>query len=477
MFNSFKTKKTLKYSSQNMFINLIKGFVNLKTKTLDFTFNKTRINKNIFFRIGIITTLVTIALPFSFQLDSSFNMAQAAGATYYVDASIGNDGNSGTTETSPLKTISKATEKVAPGDTVLVKNGTYNEPYGVNMQTSGTASAWITFKAFSDHKPSVTSSQWYTFGIDRKSYIEISGFEITNVPQTPTDTKNGGGDGIIVKNDSHHIKLLNNKIHGAGGGGIATVSADYITIEGNTVYDNTKRSNLGQSGISLYQPYNYDTASGYHNFIRKNLIYKNENLVPFIYYGDGTEITDGNGIIVDDSRNTQQNSGANPHYLQAYKGSTLIENNIIFDNGGRGIHVFKSDNVVAVNNSLYQNNRTSTISGELTAISSGNVKFSNNLVYARTGKLANVINSESKNISFANNTYYNHLNLSLLGSNDKTADPKYINPSIDPAVANFHLQSKSPAINTGTSTSAPSTDFDGKKRPSGSGYDRGAYEY
>jgi parallel beta-helix repeat protein len=460
-----------------MFLGSIESFFSLKRKVVRLSFKETKKNKDFFLKIGIVTTLVTIALSFSFQFDSRFNIAQAAGATYYVDASIGNDGNSGTTETSPLKTISKATEKVAPGDTVLVKNGTYNEPYGVNMQKSGTASAWITFKAFSGHKPFVTSSQWYTFGIDRKSYIEISGFEITNIPQTPTDTKNGAGDGIIVKNDSHHIRLLNNKIHGAGGGGIATVSADYITIAGNILYDNTKRSNLGQSGISLYQLYNYDTASGYHNFIRKNFIYDNENLVPFIYYGNGTEITDGNGIIIDDSRNTQQNSGTNPHYLQAYKGSTLIENNIIFDNGGRGIHVFKSDNVVAVNNSLYQNNGTSTISGELTAISSGNVKFSNNLVYARTGKLANVINSEAKNISFANNTYYNHLNLSLLGSNDKTADPKYINPSFDPAVANFRLQSTSPAINTGTSTSAPTTDFDGKKRPSGSGYDRGAYEY
>jgi parallel beta-helix repeat protein len=474
MLNSSKQQYSFRLSPKNAFAKIILGFIDLMTKKHRFKFNK---NWN-FLKIAIITTFVTIVLPFYFQLDSSFSRAQAAtpGITYYVDASIGNDNNSGTTETSPLKTISKATEKVTPGDTVLVKNGTYNEPYGVNMRTSGSSSAWITFKAYPNHKPFVTSSQWYTFCIDQKSYIEINGFEITNTPQTPTDTKDGAGDGILTKNNSHHIRLLNNKIHGAGGGGIATVSADYITIEGNIIYDNTKRSNLGQSAISLYELYNYDTASGYHNFIRKNFIYDNENLRPFKYYGDGTEITDGNGIIIDDSKNTQ-NPSTNPHYLQAYNGSTLIENNIIFDNGGRGIHVFLSDNVIAVNNTLYQNNTTSTISGELTALSSGNVKFYNNSVYARAGKLANAINSISLNIIFSYNIYYNYTGTLILGSNDKTADPKYINPSFDPAVANFHLQSTSPAINTGTSTSAPTTDFDGKARPSGAGYDRGAYEY
>jgi parallel beta-helix repeat protein len=474
MFNFIKPQYSFKNSPKNTFSKCVLGLMNLITKNNIFKFTR---NWG-FLKIAIITTFVTIVLPFYSQLDSSFSRAQAAtsGITYYVDASSGNDSNLGKTEASPLKTISKATEKVAPGDTVLVKNGTYNEPYGVNMRTSGSSSAWITFKAYPNHKPLVTSSQWYTFYIDQKSYIEINGFEITNTPKTPTDTKDGAGDGIIAKNNSHHIRLLNNKIHGVGGGGIATVNVDYMTIQGNILYDNTKGSNFGQSAISLYQLYNYDTASGYHNFIRKNFIYDNENLRPFKYYGDGTEITDGNGIIIDDSRNTQ-NPTTNPHYLKAYKGSTLIENNIIFDNGGRGIHVFLSDNVVAVNNTLYQNNRTSTISGELTAISSGNVKFYNNSVYARAGKLANAINSVSTNIIFSYNIYYNYTGNLILGSNDKTADPKYINPSFDPAVANFNLQSTSPAINTGTSTSAPTTDFNGKARPSGSGYDRGAYEY
>jgi hypothetical protein len=34
--------------------------------------------------------------------------------------------------------------------------------------------------------------------------------------------------------------------------------------------------------------------------------------------------------------------------ITAYTGSTLIENNVCFNNGGRGIHIFRADNVVSL---------------------------------------------------------------------------------------------------------------------------------
>ena len=41
----------------------------------------------------------------------------------------------------------------------------------------------------------------------------------------------------------------------------------------------------------------------------------------------------------------------------------------------------------------------------------------------------------------------------------------------------YHLSKGSPCIDTGSSTSAPSTDFEGDSRPLGTGYDMGADEY
>jgi hypothetical protein len=45
------------------------------------------------------------------------------------------------------------------------------------------------------------------------------------------------------------------------------------------------------------------------------------------------------------------------------------------------------------------------------------------------------------------------------------------------ASGDYHLTSSSPAIDAGTSTGAPSTDFADGPRPQGSGFDIGAYEY
>ena len=52
------------------------------------------------------------------------------------------------------------------------------------------------------------------------------------------------------------------------------------------------------------------------------------------------------------------------------------------------------------------------------------------------------------------------------------ADPLFV----DPAGGDYHVQAASPAVNTGTSTRAPSRSFTGTRRPQAAGFDRGAYE-
>jgi azurin len=73
-----------------------------------------------------------------------------------VDGIRGLDRNLGTSEKSPFKTIDRANKLVVAGDTVLVKNGTYNE--NLTIETSGTAKNWITFKAFPGHQPYIKGS-------------------------------------------------------------------------------------------------------------------------------------------------------------------------------------------------------------------------------------------------------------------------------------------------------------------------------
>ncbi|MCP4168515.1 MAG: hypothetical protein GY759_21845 [Chloroflexi bacterium] len=61
----------------------------------------------------------------------------------------------------------------------------------------------------------------------------------------------------------------------------------------------------------------------------------------------------------------------------------------------------------------------------------------------------------------------------ISGTDYVVGDPLFVNA----AGANFHLQKDSPAIDKGSSNDAPANDIDGHSRPSGAGYDIGAYEY
>jgi hypothetical protein len=73
----------------------------------------------------------------------------ARATTYYVPPS-GSDSSSGSVS-APFKTIQKAANIVNPGDTVIVKDGTYTDTDSndiiVSLARCGTASNWVTFKA------------------------------------------------------------------------------------------------------------------------------------------------------------------------------------------------------------------------------------------------------------------------------------------------------------------------------------------
>ncbi len=68
-------------------------------------------------------------------------------AAYYVDAGnrVANDGNPGT-EVRPWKTIGRGVQSLQPGDTLLIKAGTYRET--VNLRRSGTQADPIRIRAY-----------------------------------------------------------------------------------------------------------------------------------------------------------------------------------------------------------------------------------------------------------------------------------------------------------------------------------------
>jgi parallel beta-helix repeat protein len=427
------------------------------------------------------------------NLFSSAVVTPPTGQAFYV-APTGSDANPGSFAL-PWATINKAAQTMLPGQTVYVRAGTYT---GVYINRSGTLGKPISFRAYPGAKPKIVITEINSPGflLQGASYINIDGFDLDyKVPGV--ENANGkrweGGISIDVNTygakpvRSHHVNITNNRVHGFPGGGIGSGLADYIRIEGNTIWETALWSEYDTSAISLYQNVEADFLPGFHNVIRGNTVFKNENKVPGTGIGS-TTITDGNCIIIDDSRLTQKFLEDKTKY-PAYKSYTLIENNICAGNGGRGVHVFSSDNVLVRHNTLYKNLQTADVGdgtriggGELTAIAASNVRFVNNIVYADAGfRATDTYTGDDpiyvvKNIVFERNLYFGTTNIPNKSSSDLIGDPLFESAGVNVLTANFRLRTGSPAIDKALAGNSPVTDVGGKPRPLGVASDMGAWE-
>ena len=419
---------------------------------------------------------------------------------YYVSPTIGNNSYSGLSTSLPKQTIQAASDLTNAGDVVYLMNGTYTAMNSagdnVTITRSGTATGYITYTKFAGHNPLIKPTSWNAIKITNgASYIIIDGLTIQGnnanltlvgaqaqpggcpsvgtqaSPVTPNSgTRNGtyNSNGIYVDGSGtatcHHVIVKNCEVYDCSGGGIASKEADYITFEYNRVHDNCQYGAYGSSGMSNLNNQNWDNnTTDFKIIVRNNMIYNNEMLVG--WYGYYCDITDGNGIIFDKNRNISS--------ADAYTGKSLCENNICFNNGGRGIHNFYSDNVTVRNNTSYNNGKSTRINdGEMTGHYVANINMYNNIMYARTGEPANTRSNHS-NFLVGNNLIFNGTN-NFGGSNNVTTDPKFTNIGGN----DFTLQTTSPAINAGTNTAGQfaTQDFLNVARPIGPKPDIGAYE-
>ncbi|MEO5731515.1 MAG: choice-of-anchor Q domain-containing protein [Byssovorax sp.] len=407
------------------------------------------------------------------------------GTEYFVSGT-GVDTNSGTAD-KPFRTIQKAAGLTVPGDVVTVMNGTYTNasPNGsvVNITRSGNASAWIKYRAYPGHSPKLKFTGWNGFSLSGgASYIEITGFSMegsitdttlaycTGQKDVANPLCNSSGVTIDGRKDGatkpHHVRVANNHIFNCAGAGIAAIQADYITVEDNQIHDNSWYTRYATSAISLFQAWRFDEGTGYKMFVRRNRTWNNKTLVPWEAID---KLSDGNGIIIDDSKNTQNGST-----LGAYKGRFLVADNVSFNNGGSGIHAYVSEHVDIFNNTAYHNG---TVVGypDIYAASSNDVNIINNIMFARPDGRPNS-NYGNTSTRYDYNIYFGGTGPEVIGPNDRVIDPLFVNPSTDPALADFHLRQGSPAVDTGESNSNVSGDHVGAARPQGNAFDRGAYE-
>jgi dienelactone hydrolase len=231
------------------------------------------------------------ALGLAFVFSSS---VQAA--TYYVEQGHprANDNNAGT-EALPWKTINHAATILQPGDTVLVKEGTYNvgaspgwATPAVNPSRSGTKDSPITFKSYQCHKVTITTSGGQAaIGSSNQDYIVWDGF-IVDMANRPKGIIIYDAKGCVIKycevignyiptGDNHDgiriekapdCWIHHNIIHGIKGDSVNSAGIKVyskgeknVIIEDNYVYDNT-------AGV-------FDKDFGVQNTYRRNYFTRN----------------------------------------------------------------------------------------------------------------------------------------------------------------------------------------------------------
>lgn len=432
------------------------------------------------------------------------NVAYSSPA-FYVSPS-GSDKNDGRTEKTAFADPQKAVNLAQPGDIIVLMKGTYTRASTSSIhdgiaafRRAGTPAAWIVLKNYPGHKPTLTSDGWNAIKIGRGTkaapsvgpalaYLEVRGLHIRGNADTakekyaafidqvdPRTNGNGiSGSGGSETNTPHHLRFADNLVEYCSGAGIGTGNCDWVTIENNTIRNNCWWVIYATSGISLLGTANFDaTENVYKDLVRNNHVSGNRCYQKWKKIG---KISDGNGIIVD--------SNHVPKEGKSYLGRTLIQNNLTFNNGGSGIHAYKSHRIDIVNNTAYWNGASPELRwGQIFVQSTDDAHIVNNILVSREDQPVNTVGKDTSDksntrIVRAGNVYFGGNVPPIPGTGDVIADPRFHNASPNAAVADFHLRPDSPAIAKGVRMPfLPYLDLDGKPLKFGGAPDGGAFQY
>lgn len=347
------------------------------------------------------------------------------GATTYFLASssnspAGNDGNTGTDAAHPWLSPNHA---LNCGDVILAAASTaYNAgnfftgSWGTVTCAAGNNVAWLKCAVFDTCK--ITGTSFAGMWID-KSYWGVQGWEITT-PQTDQFGQCFQTEpNFTTPVNIHHIIFANNIANGCGGAGIATAQGsnnttgvDYVVLIGNIVY-NSSSSTTGvcDSAISIAVPINTDTAPGTHDYVAGNFTWASFDGNPC----NGGVPTDGEGIILDTIN------------FFNYTGQMVVQNNIVFLNGGRGIEVYLNaalDSRIYIKyNTLYSNgtdpNQNSSVCGDLQIYTDSKIEELFNLVQEAqsTGCGSNLLYAMSVGNGGPTDHVYNNFAYGISGQN------------------------------------------------------------
>lgn len=440
--------------------------------------------------------------------------------TYYANPTTGNNANAGTAgspKKDPQVYFDGAT--LAPGDIVEIQTGTHNISdftflLRLTNYKRGNASNYITLQGAAGCTINMGNGGSGIEGYGSCRFLRFKNLVI-NVRQATgssgafnegiffngretTSDKNGPGTGTGSNQNpdgqgAAHISAEGCTIKGVGSSGSGTgylgrnvfacIGGDYLQVLNCSLsYGAENDIGGGGSGISIHQPYSYDTTPGIHVRLDGNKIFMMGNPAT------ANPASDRNGIILDEYHTT--GGFGDPLIDHRLVGDTYIANNIIINTAGRGIHVLKGgladSQIIVVNNTVVAPFGYS-LGGSVPFCGIGgygqglfhHYTFFNNLVYGDQARFNYDFlswDNQSGALAGARNWSYNGSNQFSPPSTEpsgwlySTANPQLINPTNN-GTGNYAPQAGSPLISAGLASfngwNAPTLDFNGATRTGG----------
>ncbi len=330
---------------------------------------------------------------------------------YYI-ATNGSDTNNGTSPTTPWLTLQHANDSGrTAGDCVNVAPGSYS--HGVLINSGGNLASktgYVVYRCTELDACIVTdtgaggqngSFVWNTATKPMTgSYIIIDGFSLKAASETTfgqgIELWDGNENTPNATTSVHHVWIINSIISGYGQSGVQMNDGEYFYVLHNTIYNNSnvgcaaQGSGISFAGLKAFSSY-VRTADDARNKMVGNIgTFNNAVMFNVLYNNALTKCgtpnnpydTDGNNIIMD----TLNNAGSTN---VVYPGTVLIAFNVAYNAGGRGIHIFESENITVANNSCYNNALdpadNATYRPCIGDLNSYNNTFINNIAWAITG--------------------------------------------------------------------------------------------
>ena len=251
-------------------------------------------------------TAFALIAPSSALAGDATPAAASTGTTYYVSSTHGDDGNAGTDQGHPWKTLDKvnaiATD-LKPGDSVLLERGsTFQDQYLHIKDTSGTADAPITIADYGDAsaKPviaanGVKGSRWYqnyrasvgnhqnkgtvssAILLKDVSYITVKNLEITNDDPDVYDPIDTWKWTDTADSDGTKLDRSADRMDRTGVAGIAEngTTMSHVTLEGLNIHDvdgNIYNKHMANGGIYFMAHYARENKNAADNTWLQNHI-------------------------------------------------------------------------------------------------------------------------------------------------------------------------------------------------------------